>query len=285
MYRLGINFDEISDNLDTAIRTMRSQEIRYGELRTVDKKNFVFWSDAEVRDFKAKVDLAGIELVAAATPLFKWYENVDDPEIAHDSFGFNPRITNEQKKNLISRTLDIASALHIPRLRIFSELGRSIDAGSNFAKSELLEYALNLANKNNIDLYLENEPVCNVHDKKEIASLFRSSQHPRLKLWLDIANLVEIGEDVDEQFLRTIASRLGYIHIKDYKIKNGKKRYLPAGDGDVPYLDIMKRIYEVKPDNITVTVETHAQRDKVRTSIASLIGTKKILKETGVKYE
>jgi hypothetical protein len=124
MHKVGINFDEISDNLDTAIKVMHDCEVKYGELRTVSGKNFVFWSDEEVAAFKKQVDEAKIELVAAATPLFKWYTSPDAPEIQHDSFGFNPRLNDQEKKQVIERAIKIADALSIPRLRIFSGLGR-----------------------------------------------------------------------------------------------------------------------------------------------------------------
>lgn len=39
MYKLGINFDEISDDLSTAIEVMNECGVQYGELRTVNKKN------------------------------------------------------------------------------------------------------------------------------------------------------------------------------------------------------------------------------------------------------
>jgi sugar phosphate isomerase/epimerase len=285
MYRLGINFDEISDDIDVAIKVMQGQNVRYGELRTVNQKNFVFWSDSEVDDFKAKIDASGIELIAAATPLFKWYDADGDPDIPHDSFGFNPRLSHAEKMQTIDRAFSIANKLGIPRLRIFSGLGSSSDSGENFAKNELLIYALSEADKHNIDLYLENEPVCKVHRKQEIIALLETNKNERLKLWLDIANLVEIGEEVDGGFLAIVSSRLSYVHVKDFIVNNGEKTYVPAGRGDIPYKSIMKRISKVKPDDIIVTVETHARKNKSEMSIASIIGTRNILEAAGVNYE
>src|SRR5882672_6578094 len=122
MYKVGINFDEISDDLDTAIRVMKKCSVEYGELRTVNGKNLVFWTDEEVSDFRQRIKESGINLIAAATPLFKWYINEDDKDIEHDNFGFNPRLNDSEKREVIKRTFEIASALSIPRLRIFSGL-------------------------------------------------------------------------------------------------------------------------------------------------------------------
>lgn len=285
MYKIGINFDEISDNLDEAIGLMRRQKVVYGELRTVNKKNFVFWTDEEVRDFKAKIDTSGIELVAAATPLFKWYDDESDPEVVHDNFGFNPRLSYEEKKQVIVRAIEIASQLAIPRLRIFSGLGRLEGAGKIFADSELLTYALTQADARNIDLYLENEPVCKVHAKSDILDLLKHNDHPRLNLWLDIANLIEVGEDLDSEFIRSIAGRLGYVHVKDFIEKDGEKTYVPVGKGTVAYNAVVQLLFHEKQDGIVVTVETHAKTNKMSTSEQSIIGLREILEKQGVTYE
>lgn len=285
MYKLGINFDEISDDLAVAISVMKNQKVNYGELRTVGKKNFVYWNDADIQNFKHIIDLAGIKVVAAATPLFKWYDNDYDQEVKHDNFGFNPRLSHLEKKQIINKALVIASELEIPRLRIFSGLGNLKGSGVYFAGNDLLNYALDVADKYNIDLYIENEPVCKVHTKEDMLGVLKANNHPRLKLWLDIANLIEIGEEADSAFIHDVASRLGYIHIKDFITKGSHKRYVAAGNGLIPYVPIMRIIHSVKPDDVIVTVETHATVDKVNTSIASIIGTRNILEAAGVDYE
>ena len=277
MYKVGINFDEISDDLDVAIQTMEDCDVKYGELRTVNQKNFVFWSDEEAAAFKAKIKEANIELVAAATPLFKWYINSDDPEIKHDSFGFNPRLSEDEKYKVIERTFEVAAELSLPRLRIFSGLGRAENPGLIFAEDPLLAYALKLAEKYSIDLYLENEPVCRVHRKEHIIELLEAQQNPRLKLWLDIANLVELDEEIDDEFLEQVASRLGYVHVKDFVMKDEQRIYVPAGEGEVKYAEILGRIHKLGLDDLIFTVETHAKTDKVDSSIKSIKGTKELV--------
>ncbi len=277
MYKVGINFDEISDDLDLAIRTMEECDVEYGELRTVNQKNFVFWSDEEVADFKEKVDKTDIELVAAATPLFKWYVDPNDPDIEHDSFGFNPRLSSEQKRQVIERTFEIATRLSLPRLRIFSGLGRAENAGAIFAQDPLLLFALELAERHSIDLYLENEPVCRVHTKEHIVKLLADQQNTHLKLWLDIANLVELGENIDDEFLTKVAGRLGYVHVKDFVMENGQKVYVPTGEGQIEYKAILASIHRLGLSDLVFTVETHAKTDKVSASVKSIKATKELV--------
>jgi sugar phosphate isomerase/epimerase len=277
MYKVGINFDEISDDLDTAIAIMKQNAVPYGELRTLNQKNFVFWTDEEIMNFMKDIEASGIEVVAAATPLFKWYAASDDPEVVHDNFGFNPRLSKAEKIQTIDRTIEIAARLKIPRLRIFSSLGTIPNAGEVFARDELLEYTLNRAEEHDIDLFLENEPVCRVHTKQDIVKLLATNQHRRLKFWFDIANLIEIGEELDEDFLRAVTPRLGYLHIKDFVIVDGRKQYVPASEGIIDYESILSSILAVAPD-VIITVETHAPiGKKIEYSERSIIGTNTIL--------
>ncbi|MCX6729204.1 MAG: sugar phosphate isomerase/epimerase [Candidatus Saccharibacteria bacterium] len=285
MHKLGINFDEISDDINTALRVMDDEGVKFGELRTLNQKNFVFWSDQEVDDFKKSMLATDVKVIAAATPLFKWYINPSDPDVEHDSFGFNPRLSDDEKVETIKRTIHIAAQLGIPRLRIFSGLGSSDNVVQDFAESPLLKLALSLAQQNNIDLYLENEPVCIACRKDQILEVFSSNKHPNFKFWLDIANLVELNEEIDDAFLSLLAERIGYIHVKDYRMDNGEKHYLPVGEGTINYPDILSHVFNATKNALIITVETHAKEDKVGASIKSIRGTKVALDIIGADYE
>lgn len=282
MYKLGINFDEISDDLSTAIEVMNECGVQYGELRTVNKNNFVFWSDTEIEAFRDQITASGIEVVAASTPLFKWYTKQDDPEVVHDSFGFNPRLNDAEKRETIKRAIEIADSLNIPRLRIFSELGHSDNAGQEFAKNQLLIYALGLAEEKGIELFLENEPVCKVHTKEQVQNFLIGNVADNLKFWLDVANFVELGEDIGLDFLQKVASRVGYVHVKDFRIENGKRSYVPVGEGCVDYERILNDILSVAQNDIVITIETHASdKNKIEYSRQSIRAVQKILTMNG----
>lgn len=285
MHKLGINFDEISDDITIALGVMKDEGVMFGELRTLNQKNFVFWTDQEVAAIKMIMQETDIKVIAAATPLFKWYINSTDPDVEHDSFGFNPRLSDEEKAKTIKRTIQIAAELGIPRLRIFSGLGKFDDVVRDFATSPLLELALCLAQQHDIDLYLENEPVCIAGRKDQILEVFGTNKHPNLKLWLDIANLVELNEEIDDEFIVPLADRIGYIHVKDYHMDNGEKHYLPVGEGDIDYPRILAGVFNVTKNELIITVETHAKEDKIGASIKSIRGTKAALGIIGVGYE
>ena len=56
--------------------------------------------------FKRLLNERGIMILAAATPLFKWYSSNNDAEVIHDSFGFNPRLSEKEKLQTITRAIE-----------------------------------------------------------------------------------------------------------------------------------------------------------------------------------
>ena len=270
--KLAINFDEISEDFLEAATVMHELGIKYGELRTMNGKNFVFWSDEEVENFKQQLNEYGITVVAAATPLFKWYSSYNDAEVAHDNFGFNPRLSEEEKRQTITRAIEVASALGIPKLRIFSELKSAEDTAEDFATNQLLDYALGQAAKCKINLLIENEPVCRIHTKAALVDFLNKNQAHNLNLWLDIANLLEIGETIDENFLSTLGPRIKYIHVKNYTVQDRIRKYVPAGKGEIDYDSVLPLVLSHCTQEVIVSVETHApQSEKISASRSSLV--------------
>ncbi len=282
-HKLGINFDEISPNVDISIKFMKEHNLYFGELRTVYNKNFVFWSPTEIKNFKYKIENSGIEIVSVASPLFKWYRNFDDPEIVHDSFGFNPRLDLNQKKDYIKRTIDIANELNVSKIRIFSGLGKTKNAAEIFVGDPLLDFALDYANQAKIDLLLENEPVCIINSPAEIVKVFELNNHNRLKFWFDVANLIELNSDITINFIKSISPRLMYIHLKDYALADGIKQYVPVGEGIIDYSKIIHKILKYSKNELIFTVETHAKINKYEMSSRTIMATRLLLNSEGIK--
>jgi len=271
MIQLGINFDEISDNLDEAFEIMHRYQVKNGELRTVEGKNSIFFDDTEAKDVLARIHAADINLVAIATPLFKWYTDPTFAEVPHDNFGFNPRADERQKHEYINRMLAVATLLGVKKLRIFSNLSDGSLSVDDFINDPVLAYALDKAQAAGITLMIENEPVCIVNRKAHILEVFRRVQHPNLKLWLDVANLLELGEEMDDDFIAEVAEYTEYLHVKDFTQKDGKKVYHPLGQGGVDYVSVMALLRKHLGDkDVNLSIETHVFNDRKNASSASI---------------
>ena len=283
MYRLGINFDELSDELDTSLEVLRKEGVKHGEIRTINKINFVNWSDDFSSEVKGKTRNSGIAIVGAASPLFKWYSRPDEQRVAHDNFGFD--FESADKQQTIERALAVCHFLNIPVVRIFSGLGYEDDAGNNFSKNKFLRKALSLADRYSMDLAIENEPPCKVHTKKDLINLFNNSEAASLKLWLDVANMYLIAEDIDDALLKKVGPRVKYVHIKNFVMKNGKPNFVAIDSGDIDYTKVLEKIFQYCPDDLSITIETHAKENKAEASIKALTEVRKILDKLRVNYE
>ena len=279
MYKLGINFDEISDSLDVSLDIVKQLGLKYGELRTLDGKNFCFWTKEDLEHVKQTLIEHAVQPVAVASPIFKWYVSNDDPEVEHDSYGFNARLSDEEKRTVIKDVLKNAKYLSIPIIRIFSGLGKNKDAVKTFLADPMLAYALELAEDLDIYLCVENEPVCHIYTKQQLIELFAANTHPRMRLWLDVANLIRIGDVVDEELLSSVGDAIIYVHVKDYITKANDVEYVPVGSGEIDYPKTLSLIAQHLPDQTFVTIETHAPQDlKQAYSERSIVAMQEMLR-------
>ncbi len=279
MFKIGINFDEISDDIDVSLATMVQESVKYGEIRTVHGKNFVDFTGEELTTIKQKVMENGIDFIAAASPLFKWYKTRDSAEVLHDNFGFNPRLNETEKKEYVRKAIRAASILGIGKIRIFSNLDDGSLSVNDFIHDPILSFALSEAQKANVVLLIENEPVCIVRTKKNLLAVFDAIRHPNLGLWLDIANLIEIGESVDEKFIRSLADKIEYLHVKDFTIQEQTRVYCPLGAGSIDYAAILGLLNKYLGNKDTcITVETHVPTDKQNASITSIRHLRQLMK-------
>lgn len=285
MHKLGVNFDEISDDLEYSLEVMLDSGIKYGEIRTLNKESFMNWDDRFIDKVQSSALQAGIKIIGAASPLFKWYESENDPDVRFDSFGFDPRLSAGQKLLAAERCVTVAEQLSIPVVRIFSGLGERRKAGEIFADDPVLESLLDLAASKNIEISIENEPPCFIHSQHDIQDLMSIRKEDNFKVWLDIANFFAIGETIDVDFIKSIAPRINYLHIKNYTIKNGERVFGSINNGVIDYENVLKKIFAHIKHDITITLESHAKKDKAETTVKALGELRGILNRIGVNYE
>jgi sugar phosphate isomerase/epimerase len=112
-----------------------------------------------------------------------------------------------------------------------------------------------MASRNNIVLALENEPVCVVSSFADIAETLGRKSQDGLQLWLDLGNLFE-AEGNNLSRLTEIVPHAVYVQVKDYCRRDGGKAFCPAGQGEVPYAEMLRVLFAVGRPR-TIAVETH----------------------------
>ena len=63
--------DEISDNLNVQVESLKKLGISYVEMRGVDGNNLIFHDDKKISEIKKKLDDNGIKLSSLGSPLGK----------------------------------------------------------------------------------------------------------------------------------------------------------------------------------------------------------------------
>ncbi|MCC2352707.1 sugar phosphate isomerase/epimerase [Bacillus pacificus] len=283
--KLTINLDEISSNIDSSFTFLKEMDLHTCELRMINNKNLSLMNKNEILDFANKLKSSGITPVSIASPLFKWTTNNSIETIIHDSFGIDPNLSLSEKEKLMDNILKYADILSIDKIRIFSYLGKVENPVSNFVRDKLFEKIIN----DNHTFLLENEPVCTIYMKKHLEDFVKfidSNNITNIKIWLDIANLIQVGEDIDESFLEKIAPHIEYLHIKDFIYVGTSIKYVPVGTGVINYAKILSLLNKHIPDSqdITISIETHAKNEEEKYSYSkqSVIKLREKLEEVKI---
>ncbi|EOO24821.1 hypothetical protein IIU_06591 [Bacillus cereus VD133] len=280
--KLTINLDEISSNLDTSFAFLKEMDLHTCELRMINKKNISVMNKNDIIEFSEKIKTNHITPVSIASPILKWSTNNCQETIIHDNFGIDPNVSDIEKEKMIDDVLEYADILAVDKIRIFSYLGKVNMPLDILFTDKLFKKLIN----SNHTFLIENEPVCTVYTKrhvKDLAHYITQNNIGNIKIWLDIANLIQIGEEIDEAFIANIAPCIGYIHVKDF-IKNGDAiTYVPVGEGMIHYERILSLLDKYIPDrqDITISIETHAnaEENKYTYSKKSIIALRETLKK------
>lgn len=101
--------DEIAASLDTQMQVLDQLQMRHIEMRGVEGRNFVEYSEAEAREIKKRLEDRGFSLSAVGSPIGK-IRITDD---------FAPHM------ELFKHTVELAHIMDTPNIRMFSFYGPS----------------------------------------------------------------------------------------------------------------------------------------------------------------
>ena len=260
---LSIINDEISNDLEVCIDYLRREGINQIDLRSINGVNLLDIDEVDLKQFADYLKRNNISVGMIISPLFKWYSQNDSTGNSFvtnfDLHGFNPQITTESKIQYIQKALNIAKMFNCDKIRIFSMI-RGDTANLDFYLSEqiIYDYLLTQSNENNISIYLENEPMCNLSKIGEIKTIYgNSATYRNMKLLLDIGSIYFTREKINQGELISLINMATYIHLKDFSYSNNA--YVTIGDGDIPYKSIFPSIIDIKRKNFVF--ETHTQQD------------------------
>lgn len=260
--------DEVSPDLDVALRFAASEGLSTVDVRSVGGVNVLSLERARQTAIARDIRAAGFRVGCFATPLLKWPARGRASDAAGDQFGFDAR--GRTTAELYDDAFAAAEILGTRNLRIFSLLTYD---GFKLADLEA-DFGALLARAEKYDMvvHAENEPVCNIRTVPDLIQLMRAWKHPRLRALLDIGNAHYTGAVPSADELAAIMPSVDQMHFKDYA--GASHAYVATGEGEVGYAQCLPPcLAAARGRNLTLTIETHmpaAQPDATRRSLAAL---------------
>lgn len=251
-YTLSVISDEIAPDIDTAIRFAQEHGLDHIDLRSLDGRNLVDLDDDALAMLAGKLKAAGLTVACLASPALKWLPPGSGQRLQrHDAFGFDAGAVDEMR--CFRRCFEICDRLSIRRLRIFSYLAYDGFAAADLARP--LAVLLELAQRHDCLLLLENEPVCNIRTAPALLDLVAGMAHPRLRALFDLGNFHVLGAPPSAAEIAALAPWIGYIHLKDHAPGRGM---VPLGEGAVDHQRALAAIAGITAlERIPLALESH----------------------------
>lgn len=231
MIRLCAFSDEYGNKLEEQIEGLKLNNIHLIEIRNVDGKNVLNFTDEEAKHYYEELLKNDIRVWSIGSPLGKVDIDVD---------------FEEYKNTVLKRLCELANIFQTSRIRMFSFF-KAYKKKDEVIKK--LQEMVNFAKKYNVELYHENEKDIYGDSLERVLELKQNVQG--LKFVYDPANFIQCEQNPDKT-INSLFDKMDYFHIKDIIEESGE--IVPAGKGDCK----IDRILElIDNKNVTLTIEPH----------------------------
>ncbi len=272
--KLCVISDETGPDFETCLTFAAEEGLDAIEIRQIDGNNPLSLTPPQLARTARRISQAGLETAGIATPLFKWAPPGRTVADHGDQFGFDRAGRSDQQ--LFEDAVRISDAFETRNLRIFSFL-----AYDGFKPDHLrpgYEALLELAERHDKVLLVENEHVCNVARMDQFADLLSAFDTDRLRPLPDIANSASIGEIPSTETIASVMQTAEHIHFKDYSARTGG--FVALGQGDVDIKAYVKTMFEhANTRRLTFSIETHASSEPLENTRRSLNYLRSVIAE------
>lgn len=232
--------DEISDDLELQIATLKANHVDNIELRGVWGKNVLALSEEEIKAVKKSAVENGLGFSAIGSPLGKFPLDGD----------FHQQLEG------LKKALEYAAILEAPYIRMFSF---HIPHGEDPARfrSQVIDWLgrmIDIAETTSIILAHENEKGIYGDTGERCLDLYTSLKSPSFTAIFDFANFVQCDQQPYRDCWLKLEPYITYFHVKDALLGSGK--VVPAGRGDGDVEKILREAFH-KGFNNFLTLEPH----------------------------
>ena len=236
--RIGFVTDEISPNVEDAIRIGISWGVNHYELRVVGEKRIPALSQKQIEQILNLKNKYGVKFTALSPGSFKYNLN-EKAKLKHDL------------EEILPETFRLAKILGTKVVIIFS----FVKSADEETVVKILKKVANSAHRNKLILAIENEPGFWCDSGKNTARILQKVNSPALKANWDPANAIGSGENPYPEGYESLKKWIVNVHVKDTKT-NTLHECVPVGAGKV---DWRGHLSAFQKDNVikTITIETH----------------------------
>ncbi|HAM38517.1 MAG TPA: xylose isomerase [Elusimicrobia bacterium] len=242
MFTLTGMGDEISFKLEKQMEVLASEEIKYLELRGIEGRNVLDFTNDELKNIKKILDNYAFKISAIASPIGKI------------------SLSEEFDYHLIRfrRAIEIAHFFQVPYIRIFSYyIPKDLDLSQY--RDEVLRRMgrkVEIAKEENIILLSENEHGIYGENPKNCLDILQSINSPNLRCLFDPGNFIIEGiKPFDEAYL-LLKDYIEYVHMKDAVYAPGEIKATLPGEGEGQIKEILTAL-KSKGFKGFVSIEPH----------------------------
>jgi sugar phosphate isomerase/epimerase len=254
--------------------------VRRLDMRTVDGRNLMGMTLDEVDAIGRQLKAAGVTVPTFVSPVLKWSAPGKAPAGGKVDFAFDPATCPGDEP--LAHAFDVATVLGATKIRVFSFLRYPGFQPHDLAAA--MDRLLDLADRHDVTVEVENEPVCNIGSMPELTGYFASLVEPsdRLRPLVDIGNSWSMGQPPSDDDFATLGPLVDLIHLKDRDFE--AKRTVPLGDGEVPWARELERLLaHVTVPEVVASMETHCPQDGRHATARSVAALRRIAGEIGVE--
>ena len=277
---LAVIGDEIGPSVTEMLSFCDENKVRRLDMRTVDGRNLLGMTLDEVDAIGRQLKTAGISVPTFVSPVLKWAAPGKAPAGGNVDFAFDPSTCPTDDP--VAHAFDVATVLGASKIRVFTYLRYP-----GFKPDDLLApmgRLVDLAERHDTTVEIENEPVCNIGSIAELTAFFaaRVETSPYLRPLVDIGNSWSMGQPPSDDDFETLGPMVDLIHLKDRDFE--AKRTVPLGDGKVPWARELTRLLgHVGAPEVVASMETHCPQDGRNATARSVAALRRIAGEIGVQ--
>ncbi len=277
---LAVIGDEIGPSVTEMLSFCEENDVHRLDMRTVDGRNLLGMTLDEVDAIGKQLKAAGITVPTFVSPLLKWPAPGKAAAGGKVDFAFDP--ASCPIDDPLIHAFDVATVLGAQKIRVFSFLRYP-----GFTPADLsapMDRLIDLADRHDVIVEVENEPVCNIGSLGELTGYFAalSEPSPWLRPLVDIGNSWSMGQPPSDDDFATLGPMVDLIHLKDRDFAAG--RTVPLGDGKVPWARELKRLLaHVTVPEVVASLETHCPQDGRHATAKSVAALRRIADEIGVE--